>query len=98
MDLRNSWMTNTEFGVQAAHGMLGLSVVLFAALFFGLYASFVACGLFLAYATLKEWWYDATYEVPKQTWLDNLVDFGFLCAGASLGVALACLAHRVGRI
>jgi hypothetical protein len=41
------------------------------------------------YATLKEHWYDANYELPKQTSVDNWLDWTFYALGclASLGVA-----------
>ena len=41
-------------------------------------------------AAAKEFWFDATYEVPKQTFSDNAMDF----AGYATGVVLALLALR----
>ena len=43
----------------------------------------VALGL----AALKEFWFDATYEVPTQTFFDNATDF----AGYALGIGIALL-------
>lgn len=42
----------------------------------------------LLLAAIKEFWFDATYEVPKQTFWDNATDFG----GYALGAVLAVLA------
>lgn len=43
----------------------------------------------LALAAMKEFWFDATYEFPKQTFRDNLEDFlGYAC-----GIGLALLSR-----
>jgi hypothetical protein len=42
-----------------------------------------------ALAAVKEFWFDATYEVPKQTSLDNLTDWVGYAAGAVLAVVAA---------
>jgi uncharacterized membrane protein YedE/YeeE len=39
-------------------------------------------------AALKEYWYDATYELPKQTFKDNTEDFLGYCAGMAVGWAV----------
>jgi len=44
------------------------------------------------WATLKEFWFDATYETPKQSFMNNLTDFLFY----GLGTGLAIAAHFVG--
>lgn len=43
----------------------------------------------LGYAALKEFWYDANYETPKQAFVKNIIDFSFYC----LGVGLAVFVH-----
>jgi hypothetical protein len=35
---------------------------------------------------IKEFWFDATYEVPKQTFEDNLTDWLGYCSGIGLAV------------
>jgi hypothetical protein len=40
-------------------------------------------------AALKEFWYDANYEQPKQAFLDNLLDFSFYLGG----ILVAFLVH-----
>jgi hypothetical protein len=42
-------------------------------------------------AAAKEFWFDATYEVPKQTFLDNCEDF----IGYSAGMVIAVSAVAV---
>ena len=37
-------------------------------------------------AALKEFWFDATYESPHQTFMDNLEDFGGYMLGILLGI------------
>jgi len=44
----------------------------------------------LALAAIKEFWFDATYETPKQTFANNATDFG----GYSLGIGLASWVWR----
>jgi hypothetical protein len=44
----------------------------------------------LAAAAVKEFYFDAHYEVPKQTFTDNATDF----AGYALGIALAVFKLR----
>jgi hypothetical protein len=48
----------------------------------------IAVGL-LGYAALKEFWFDANYEVPHQTFANNMTDFSFYC----LGIGLAMLVY-----
>lgn len=40
-------------------------------------------------AALKEFWFDAKYEVPKQTSFDNWSDFAGYALGAMLGGLVA---------
>ncbi|MFI5091078.1 MAG: hypothetical protein ACHP7P_13565, partial [Terriglobales bacterium] len=37
-------------------------------------------------AAIKEFWFDANYEVPHQTFMDNLEDFGGYMLGILLGI------------
>jgi hypothetical protein len=39
-------------------------------------------------AAVKEFGYDAHYELPKQTFADNLMDFSFYVLGGLLGLGL----------
>lgn len=42
-------------------------------------------------AGLKEFWFDANYELPKQTFGDNLMDFSFYFLGAAIGMFVSYL-------
>ena len=52
---------------------------------YGFNAVGVATGIVLT-AAVKEFWFDARYEVPKQTFADNLEDFFGYFIGATMGV------------
>ena len=41
--------------------------------------------ILLAAAAVKEFWFDANYETPKQTFLDNFEDFAGYLVGLGLG-------------
>jgi hypothetical protein len=43
---------------------------------------------FVAYAAVKEYYFDARDEVPKQTFWDNTEDFAGYCLGALAGCAV----------
>jgi VanZ family protein len=45
-------------------------------------------GLFVAYAAVKEYYFDARYEVPHQTFWDNTEDFIGYLLGAAVGCAV----------
>lgn len=45
----------------------------------------------LVSAALKEFWFDAKYEVPAQTWKDNTLDFAGYTTGALLALSLYLL-------
>jgi hypothetical protein len=45
----------------------------------------------VAYAAIKEFWYDARFETPHQTFTDNLLDFTFYCVGVGIGALVAAL-------
>jgi hypothetical protein len=47
-------------------------------------------GAFVIYAAIKEYYFDARYEVPHQTFWDNTRDF----AGYCLGSGVACLVFK----
>ena len=43
---------------------------------------------FVIYAAIKEYWFDAKYEVPHQTFANNTEDFIGYCLGAAVGCAV----------
>jgi hypothetical protein len=85
--LTNSWMNNPEYGFFMAHSGWAFALLVSAA-----YLShtnirlleWVTAGGFLA-AALKEYVYDALFEVPKQTFTDNTEDFVGYLVGLAIG-------------
>ena len=49
-------------------------------------------GALVVFAAVKEFWYDARYELPPQTFRDNAEDFAGYCGGVLLGWVLVLLA------
>jgi hypothetical protein len=87
----NRWMNNPQYLAQVGHLFFGSTVTLVAALFGGLFAMWISLGALTLYATVKEFWYDLRYEVPKQTFGDSAMDFAFIVGGGAVGAALECL-------
>jgi len=102
--LTNSWMNNANYLAAMAHsGWAGLIlgiVVLFTipglpdlklvGAFTGL--------LLIGWAAPKEFIYDANYEVPEQTFADNMSDFleyvvGAAIVWAAIGIKALLIAH-----
>lgn len=50
--------------------------------------AYLVCGVLLAAAGAKEFWFDAKYEVPRQTFLDNAEDFLGYLAGVALAASM----------
>lgn len=98
IDLHNRWMNSAAYLAQAAHFLGAVSGVLAFAAFFGLAHVWIPLVGGVAAAALKEFWYDATYELPKQTWKDNLLDFCFYALGMAVGTIVAVLAVKYGRL
>lgn len=48
----------------------------------------IAVAIIAIAAAAKEFWFDARYEVPKQTFLDNATDFAGYVAGAVLALTI----------
>jgi hypothetical protein len=89
--MNNSWMNNPNVLAQFGHAGIPYGMLLTLDKFHhNLLFWVVALGI-LAYAPIKEFWYDANYETPKQPFKNNLIDFSFYC----LGVGLAILVHKV---
>ncbi len=86
----NRWMNDPRYLAQIGHTLGGYAIVLTAFLFFGRPSLLFSLPAIVVAAALKEFWYDARYELPKQTAFDNWLDFGFYLVGAGLGSA-ACL-------
>jgi multisubunit Na+/H+ antiporter MnhB subunit len=91
--LTNSWMNNADVLAQIGHSLAGYALMLTVAYFSN--TSFLWLGIFASalttYAAIKEFWYDANYEIPKQTNLDNITDFSFYCVGLVVGFGVAMI-------
>jgi hypothetical protein len=87
--LTNEWMNEVSFLAPMAHIGWAALIVLATAILSG--SNVKACGYASAgltlFAALKEYVYDANFEIPKQTFRDNTEDF----AGYLGGIALAWL-------
>jgi hypothetical protein len=83
----NSWMASQRFDTQCAHILAGYSVIMTTKLFWPSHVK-LAVLLALLSATIKEFWYDAKYELPRQTWKDNLLDFSMYCVGVFIGIII----------
>ena len=87
----NRWMNNPQYLAQVGHTLGACLAMVVAAMFGGMYAAWIALPIIVVLALAKEFWYDATYELPRQTFADNAMDFGFFCLGAGIGLAIDCL-------
>lgn len=89
---KNTFMNNPQYLAQVGHSLGGCLVITLVALFTGSMAVCLAALVVgLALAALKEFWYDANYELPVQTPADNWMDFGFYALGGGVGLGLAAL-------
>jgi hypothetical protein len=89
--LNNSWMNNPNYLAQVGHVLFAYSLILTLGFYSGHLACYIALGVGIPIAALKEFWYDADYELPKQTAWDNILDFSMYVVGAGLGMAAVFL-------
>jgi len=76
--------TNAEFIAFNAHAGIAGFVVL------ACHGNYWVAGIGAVAAMVKEFWFDATFEQPKQTFLDNLTD----TLGYFTGIAAGLLASH----
>ncbi len=76
--------TNLDFVAFNAHWGVVFAVLAF-------YPHMWLAIVLAAFAAWKEFYFDAKYEVPKQTFLNNLTDF----TGYALGIALAIFRFKM---
>lgn len=84
-------MNNPQYLAQVGHTLGGCLAIVVTALFGGMHAAFIAMPIVAIAAALKEFWYDAKYELPKQYFKDNLMDFVFYELGSLVGLGIAAL-------
>ena len=94
----NKWMNDPQFLAQIGHFLGGGSIVILVVIFFG-YAAlpWAMLGILVA-AAVKEFFYDARWELPKQTFVMNLTDFAFYQLGSIAGAGIMMLAHHLHRV
>jgi hypothetical protein len=84
---KNEWMNNATVLAQIGHFLGGYTIITTWAFHGGSWrAVVIVAGVVVVYAAVKEFFYDANYEIPHQTFWDNLLDFSFWCLGAAVGV------------
>ncbi len=85
--LTNTWMNSVTYLAAMAH--IGWAALILVSVAFVSNTSLATCAYasvgLVVFAAIKEYGYDANFELPKQTWKDNTQDF----AGYVGGVALA---------
>jgi hypothetical protein len=92
MNLQNSWMNSVDFLAAMAHALFGCLLAVTLAFFTGGYlASLIGAGALVLASGVKEFWYDANYELPPQTAADNWTDFAFYQVGSAVGLGLIFL-------
>jgi hypothetical protein len=78
LNTQSSWFET--FVAQVAHFGAAYTILSVFILRFPKYQAYAAFGM-VVYAVLKEFWYDANYEIPKQPFLNNLLDFSMYVGG-----------------
>jgi len=82
-----AWMSNTQVLASGCHFLISSYPLVLAYLLFGAslhVLEYMSVGIVL-FGLVKEFWYDANYEVPHQTFQMNLQDFLGYCAGTAFG-------------
>ena len=79
-------MNSPVYLAQVAHFFGAYTVIFTTFHFAGLQKAILATLTGALIAAIKEFWYDANYELPKQTSFDNILDFTMYVIGG--GVAL----------
>lgn len=77
-DTQSRWFQNVT--AQVAHFGAAFAIIAVFMLRLPHYSHYGIVGMFV-YAGLKEFWYDANYEKPKQSSSANVLDFSMYVAG-----------------
>ena len=93
VNLTNRWMNNPTYLASMAHIGWACSIILSTFIFGGLYISLIILGGGLCLAAIKEFFYDARYEIPKQTNFDNWLDFSMYAVGGIIGIIIILIKH-----
>jgi len=93
MNLTNSWMNDPNFLAGMAHSGWAALITTWVFFTFGMPFYIAAVVLVVILAGIKEFWYDAKYELPAQTGLENFSDFCEYLLGLGLGGVLLYITH-----
>lgn len=81
----NKWMNNVTYLAAMAHTGWACWPMLALHVLDGRRAhELIASVVLVLYAAAKEFFYDARYELPRQTTADNVGDFAGYCGGLAL--------------
>lgn len=84
------WMWNPQYLAQVSHVLAGNLVLLLVWLFWeSVPICWLAFGLGMSLAALKEFWFDMRFETPKDTFWDAAMDFSFYFLGGAVGLSLS---------
>lgn len=84
----NTWMCNPRFLSISAHIWFGCSLIEAVWIHWGVGKAWIALLVLALCAAAKEFWFDATFELPKQTGRDNWEGFISYILGGYLGIAI----------
>lgn len=94
--LQNSWMDNPTFLAEMAHFAWAYGILLTAALWSVQRRHIVQLFLaFVAFAVVKEFWYDLRYEVPVDTVAGSALDFAVYMLGGCVALLVIWIRRRV---
>lgn len=86
------WTDNPNFNAQAAHFGVGYGAAMTATKFAHLSLRLLAVSvIYIACTGLKEFVYDANFEIPPQSNIDNLIDFLYYTLGYTVGTIVGIL-------
>lgn len=94
INLTNSWMNDPTYLAQSAHFFGAITAVMIASYFWGKKGCLWAAGIFATAATIKEFWYDLNFELPKQTFWDSTLDYTFYLVGVAVAVITVLLVKK----
>lgn len=98
----NTWMNNPQYLAQIGHALGGCLLIVFTTLLsvlfgWGWLPILIVLGIGVAAAAVKEFWYDMKFELPKQSWGDSAMDFGFYMLGGAVGMGVAAFAEHFAK-
>jgi hypothetical protein len=92
--LTNSWMNSPIYLAAMAHIGWATLLILSCSMFLHTHRWILLASFFLTlFAAIKEFWYDARYELPPQTTKDNVQDFLGYLGGIALAWLVIWLSH-----